>query len=255
MGFKGKKLGKAPVDYRERFYRSMVDPHELVATTVQVKETDLHILASRDVKEEARHLVIQYRHQLEAYISGHPVFLSSLQPLPGDIAAPPIVKDMIAAGRKANVGPMAAVAGAVAEFVGRDLLESGVEEIIVENGGDIFLKRSKKCKISIFAGTSPLSNKIAVLLKPAQMPVAVCTSSASVGHSLSFGKADSVTVIAPSASLADALATGIGNEIHSAADVERVIKKYKELPEITAMAIIMGEKLGAWGNIELTALS
>jgi ApbE superfamily uncharacterized protein (UPF0280 family) len=255
MGSKGKKRGKAPVDYRERFYRSMVDPQDLVAATVQVKETDLHILASLDVKEDARHLVIQYRHHLESYIAGHPAFLSSLQPLPDDIAAPPIVKEMIAAARKANVGPMAAVAGAVAEFVGRDLLESGVEEIIVENGGDIFFKRSKKCKISIFAGASPLSNKIAVLLDPIQMPIAVCTSSASVGHSLSFGKADSVTVIASSASLADALATGIGNEIHSAADVERAIKKYKEFPEITAVVIIMGEKLGAWGDIELAALS
>ncbi len=143
MGGKGKKKTRAPEAYRRRFYRHAVASQELHSFTVQVKETDLQILASRELEEEARHLVIQYRHHLESYIGEHPAFLRSLTPLPADYKAPAIVKSMLDAGRQAGVGPMAAVAGAIAEFVGRDLLTLGAEEVIVENGGDIFIQRRK----------------------------------------------------------------------------------------------------------------
>ena len=108
---------------------------------------------------------------------------------------------------------MAAVAGAIAEYVGRSLLLQGVREVMVENGGDIFLSRKKDCTVAIFAGQSPLSNKVGVLIAGKDMPRAVCTSSGTVGHSLSFGDADSVTVLASSTPLADAVATRLGNEV------------------------------------------
>jgi len=220
-----------------------------------VKETDLHILAGREVASEARHLVIQYRHQLESYIADHPAFLTSLRPIAGEVTAPSIVKDMIAAAAKAEVGPMAAVAGAVAEFVGRDLLRQGVAEIIVENGGDIFLYRKRDCRVAVFAGTSPLSNKVTLRLRTEQMPCGVCTSSGTVGHSLSFGKADSVTVVAPSTALADALATAFGNEVRSGSDIAAVIEKCKKfMGAVFGVVIILGDRLGAWGDIELGAL-
>ena len=93
---------------------------------------------------------------------------------------------------------MAAVAGGIAECVGQGLLDAGHKEIIVENGGDLFLSRSVALTVSIFAGQSPLSNRLGLNIVPEQMPLGICTSSGTVGHSLSFGLADSVTVVADS---------------------------------------------------------
>ena len=129
---------------------------------VCVRETDLLILADRDVSKQASHLVMQYRSHLENYISRHVEFLSSLVPLASDALAPPIVKEMLRAASLTGVGPMAAVAGAIAEFVGRDLLQTATQQIIIENGGDIFMARQQDSLAAIFAGTSPLSNKIAI---------------------------------------------------------------------------------------------
>ena len=254
MGGKEKKKSRAPEAYRRRFYRKAVEAKGLCSFTVQVQQTDLQILASQTLEEEARHLVIQYRLHLESYIAAHPAFLYSLTPLPADFKAPAIVKSMLEASRQAGVGPMAAVAGAVAEFVGRDLLQLGVEEVIVENGGDIFIARRDSCRIGIFAGASSLSGRLAVHLRAEQMPLGICTSSGTVGHSLSLGKADSVTVISPSTSLADALATAIGNEIRTAADLGPMIEKCKAMAGIIGVVLIQGEKMAAWGDIELCAL-
>jgi len=139
----GKKRKKiSPSAYNKRIYRQAVAADDLVSSFVTVKETDLHILAARNIAEEANHFVHRYRNQLENYITSHPDFLTALVPLEHDILAPPIVKGMLKAAAAADVGPMAAVAGAIAEYVGRDLLDAGLQEVMVENGGDIFLKRN-----------------------------------------------------------------------------------------------------------------
>ena len=161
---------KAPGSYRQRAYRQIQAQGDLVSSFVRISETDLHILADRDVEHQARELVLQYRMQLESYIARQPAFLTALLPLPADDLAPPLVRDMLQAGIAAEVGPMAAVAGAVAEYVGRSLLLQGVREVMVENGGDIFLSRKKDCTVAIFAGQSPLSNKVGVLIAGKDMP-------------------------------------------------------------------------------------
>jgi len=253
----GRRL-KKPESYRTRSYRQFPDQTELIATQVLIQETDLHILATRDVKERATELVIQYRLQLENYIVKHPLFLATLDPMPMDFLAPPLVREMLAAGQKAGVGPMAAVAGVIAEFVGKALAAEGVEEIIVENGGDIYVQRLRECSVAIFAGQSPLSYKVGLRLLPSQMPVGVCTSSGTVGHSLSFGKADSVTVVARSTALADAAATCIGNEVGTTlsakAGVERALAKAGEIEGIEGAVVICGEVMGAMGAVELVRL-
>jgi ApbE superfamily uncharacterized protein (UPF0280 family) len=159
------------------------------------------------VSELAQQLALQYRLQIENYIQQHHEFAKALSPFALDALAPPIVKEMLAAGSSAGVGPMAAVAGVIAEYVGRGLLHSGCREVLVENGGDIYINRCQDCTVAIFAGESSLSLRVGVKLAGHIMPVAVCTSSGTVGHSLSFGLADSVTVIARSTALADAAAT------------------------------------------------
>jgi ApbE superfamily uncharacterized protein (UPF0280 family) len=255
---KAGKARKKPESYCIRNYRQFHDQTDLVSTRVRIQETDLHILASRDVRERATVLVLQYRLQLERYIVKHPQFLTSLDPLPLDFLAPPLVREMLAAGLQAGVGPMAAVAGCISEFVGRALMREGVQEIIVENGGDIFIQRGRECSVAIFAGQSPLSYKIGLRLFPESMPVGVCTSSGTVGHSLSFGKADAAVVVARSTSLADAVATRLGNEVDTSLGakvaVERALAKAREIEGIEGAVVICGEVMGAMGAVELVRL-
>ena len=251
---KRKKI--SPESYQERTYRNNVTADGLVSSYVSVKETDLHILASRHVEQEANDLVYQLRNQLENYIRSHPDFLTALIPLELDTLASPIIKAMLQAATAANVGPMAAVAGAIAEYVGRDLLDTGLEEVIVENGGDIFLKRNDDCVTAIFAGQSPLNQKVGIKIPAGRMPLGICTSSGTVGHSLSLGQADSVTVLAASTPLADAAATRLGNEVSSVGkeNINHTLEVARTIPGLLGVVIICGEQMGAWGEIDLIGL-
>jgi uncharacterized protein len=205
-------------------------------------------------QELSLELVIRCRNQLETYIAGHPEFLTSFQPLPMDPLAPPLVKAMLQEAGIAGVGPMAAVAGAIAEFVGRELLASGLREVVVENGGDIFLKRDKDCLVSVFAGPSPLSQKVGIRIRGEQMPLGICTSSGTVGHSVSLGQADAVTVLARSVTLADAAATRIANEIKSEADLQKGLLLARAIPGLQGVLVIKGRQFGAWGDLQLANL-
>jgi len=221
---------------------------------VVVKETDLWVLAARDFSPEVRDLVIQERQQLEAYIAGHPDFLTSLVPWPADPFAPPVVREMIEAARATGVGPMAAVAGALAARVGRQLASLS-PEVIVENGGDIFMAITQPATIALFAGKSPLSHRVGLKIDPSLSPLGVCTSSASVGHSLSFGRADAACVLAESAALADAAATALGNRVQGPDTIASALAWAAALPNILGAVVIVGEKLGAWGQVELVPLT
>ena len=145
---------------------------------------------------------------------------------------------------------MAAVAGALAECVGKDLMEHS-QEVIVENGGDVFIGSNSPINVGIYAGTSPLSNKIGVRIHCPGAPVAVCTSSGTVGHSLSFGKADAVVVIAASTPLADAAATSIGNTISKKSDMAFGIEIGKKIEGVLGIVAIVDDKLGLWGDVDL----
>ena len=239
--------------YEERTYRNLVKTDDLVTFEVIVKETDLLISAEKDISREARESVLRYRHQIETYIEGNPQFQRSLSPLLDDPYAPGIIREMIRTSQTAQVGPMAAVAGAMAESVSRDLLELS-QEVIVENGGDIYLATSRERTIGIYAGTSPLSLKLGILIEPEDSPLGICTSSGTVGHSLSFGKADAVCILSKSAALADAAATAVGNRVREGKDIDRGLEKGKEIEGVLGTLIIVGEKIGVWGNIRLTKL-
>ncbi len=244
----------SPHSYQQRTYRRLAQPG-LVASRVQVMETDLHILATDQAENEALRLVTGIRKEIETYIRAHPEFLDALTPLGEDPDAPPSVQAMLAAARKAGVGPMAAVAGTVAEFVGRQLIRTGQQEIIVENGGDIYVHRLQPCTIGVFAGQSPLSGRVGIRLATTQMPCGVCTSSATIGHSLSMGASDAAVVVASSTPLADALATRLGNEVRDGRrDLERALCVARKMEGIMGAVLIVGEQLGAWGDIELVRL-
>jgi ApbE superfamily uncharacterized protein (UPF0280 family) len=237
-------------DYRERRYRQQIHHERLVSFKVAVQETDLMILAESDLTQLTEEIIYKVRGPLEGYIANHPEFLHTLTPLPYDKLAPPVVQEMLSAAQICGTGPMAAVAGAIAEQVGLALLrESG--EVVVENGGDCFVKVDSRVQISIFAGRSKLSNTLALKIYPERTPLGVCTSSGTVGHSLSFGRADAVTVISASAALADAAATKICNQVKSESTIREAIAFAQEIEGVLGVVVIVGDKIGAWGEVEL----
>lgn len=223
---------------------------DLVFFTVQVKETLLSIHAQQDLKGKALKAVLKYRADIEEYMSKYPEFLISFQPLPIQENIPAIVKEMLLAAGEASVGPMAAVAGAIAEYVGKELLPFS-SEIIVGNGGDIFIVSQKRRTIKIYAGNSPLTGKIALQIEPEETPLGLCTSSGTFGHSFSFGKADAVIAIAPSASLADAAATAIGNLVESAAHIPKAIEFAQGIKGLRGVAVIKDNEMQTWGKVKI----
>lgn len=236
--------------YQPRSYRHWIKDKDLASFNVVVKETDLYIRASTDLKRKARRLVLKYRELLERYIERHLSFLTSLEPLAVDNDAPHIVTEMAEAAKKVGVGPMAAVAGAIAEFVGNELLDSSAE-VIVENGGDIYLKSLSNRLIGIYAGKSPLSGNIALEIRGQDTPIGICTSSGTVGHSLSYGKADAVIVLSRSTALADAAATAIGNLIKRSGDIPGGIEFARSIDGLNGLIIIKGDKIGMWGEVKI----
>jgi len=240
--------------YEPRTYRHWITGKDLISFNVVVKETDLYIRASSNLKRKAHKLVLKYRDILERYIERHPSFVTSLEPLPVSDDAPHIVKSMSEAAARVGIGPMASVAGAIAEFVGNELLAFS-PEIIIENGGDIYLKSQSKRIVGIYAGKSPLTGKIGLEIKGQDTPLGICTSSGTVGHSLSQGKADAIIVLSKSATLADAAATAIGNLIVQLSDIPGGIEFAKGIDGLKGVIIIKDDKVGLWGKVKICQMS
>jgi len=241
------------IEYKERKYRNLIEGKDLIPFQVKEAESDLYIRANKELSFYARQMLLNFRGQIENYIDSYPLFKSTLLPYLQDDKAPEIINSMKQAARLCGVGPMAAVAGAIAEFVGRELLNYS-SEVIVENGGDIFIKSNKERKVSIFAGESPLNQKIILRIETQENFMGVCTSSGTVGPSLSFGKADAVTVISDSVLLADAAATAVGNIVKSKEDIEKGLIYAQKLKGIKSVIIIKEDKMGLWGEVNFTVL-
>jgi uncharacterized protein len=239
--------------YEPRDYRTPLHVEGLVSFTVTVKETDLFVLAQQNLEEITRDLVLKHRGYLENYIARFQTFATTLVPWPLTGPFPLVVNDMVSAGNAAGVGPMAAVAGAIAERVGLDLLPYS-DEVVIENGGDIFIKTNEPVSVGILAGQSPLSHQVGLRIDSTRKPMGVCTSSGTVGHSLSFGKADAVCVVSGSCALADAAATAIGNHVQSNKDISAGIEIGRKICGVEGIVIIKDDRIGAWGALELIPL-
>lgn len=237
-------------NYEERFYRRYLLNNSLIKFNITVAESDLLISAKTDVSEVAHRLITKYRTHIINYIYKNEVFLTSLRPLDYDELAPPIVRDMLKAAIKTNTGPMASVAGAIAEYVGMELLKFS-QDIIIENGGDIFLKCNEDIKVGVFTGDSPFRQRISFKIKKSEMPLGICTSSGKIGHSLSFGSADAACVKAKSAILADAAATAIGNMIKKGDDIYKALHFGMKIDGVTGIVIVKKDKLGVIGDVDL----
>ncbi len=234
-------------------YRRRVAAGELVSFVVSVAQSDLHISAGRDLSAPAGEVLAAARADIQTYIAAHPGFENALEPWPADPQASSIVAGMIAAGRAAGVGPMAAVAGAVAGAVGRALLPES-SEVIVENGGDIFFAGEARRTAAVFAGDSPLSMKLGIRLPAAPEGLGLCTSSGTVGPSLSAGKADAAVALARDVALADAAATALGNRVKSAGDLAAAMEFAESIAGLDGALVIIGKNLAAWGQLELVEI-
>ncbi len=240
--------------HQPRYYRQWTQNSDLVSFSAVVKQTDLYIQAQRSLRDKAIKSILKHRVPLEQYIMHHPLFLTTLEPYQVDEDAPAIVMEMAEASQTAGVGPMAAVAGAIAEAVGRDLLAFS-PEVIVENGGDVFLRILKMRLVGVYAGQSPFTGKIALEVKPNETPLGICTSSASVGHSLSLGTADAVIALSPSAAFADAIATAIGNMVRDTDDISKAIHRARSIEQLRGIVVIKGDRIGVWGKVKIATLS
>ena len=238
---------------QKRSYRNLVLKDNLVDFRVTVKETDLFVQALKPLEDITRELVLENRGYIENYIKRYPEFARTLKPWRVRGPESQIINKMAIAGKRAGVGPMAAVAGAIAEHVGSGLLKHS-DEVVVENGGDVFLRLRHPVTIGIFAGASALSLRMGICIDSRETPISICTSSGTVGHSLSLGKADAVCVVSDSCSLADAAATSIGNRVISKSNIQPAIDFGKQIEGVRGIVVIIGEDVGIWGDLKVVPL-
>ncbi len=239
----------------DRFYRHLMGGPDLTWFVVGDGESDLWVAVdTRSWRPELRGLAAEVLHRtrraLTRYLVRHPQFGVSHVPVEVQTAAPPLVREMAAAARIAGVGPMAAVAGAIAEEVGKALLPH-VQELLVENGGDVILWGSCPRRVAILAGVSPLSLRVGLLVTPQNGLTAVCTSAGRWGHSYSQGRADAAVAVASSGAIADAVATQLGNMIRDGRDLETAVRATSQRPGIIGLVAIRDDRLAAWGKLRL----
>jgi len=235
---------------KRAIYRNLISPGRLYSFQVDIKQSNLLVFADRKLPHETEEALIWCRKDIEQYIYRNPIFKSTFKPLSIEDEMPPIVQAMVEAGRLARVGPMASVAGTIAEFVGKRLLEY-CHQVIVENGGDIFMKVKKRKRVGIYAGESPLTGKIALQIEPEETPLGICCSAGTFGHSDSLGQADAVVVLSFSCALADAMATAVGNLTKAASDISRGLERLKQVKGVLGGVIIKERQMGAWGRIKI----
>lgn len=219
---------------------------------IDLEETHIRLTTDLANHELKRH-IYSIRRDLKNYISKNQDFLLSIEPIKAEGDLPLIVEMMIASSNVADVGPMACVAGTISELSLGYLIDMDSKYSIIENGGDIALVNDEKVLCGIYSNNQVLGNEIAFEIKPRKKQLGICTSSGKIGHSISFGEADSVTVISKSSSIADSLATRIANEVTGPTGEDKLSnalecsENYREL--FDGVLIISDDNVGTVGRL------
>lgn len=233
-----------------RTYRALQQP-DLTTFQVVIEETDLWIAARADLSGPMADHVRLLRGQILSYAAIHPRFLPSLTPLEVDPHAPEIIRRMCRAGQLTHVGPMAAVAGTVAQMVAEKFRDAS-PDLLVENGGDTYLFSTRDRQIGILS--MPEENvRLCVTVATEEFPCSFCASSAKIGHSLSFGNADLVVTRSKDAALADAAATALANLLKNVDSMDAVLAQAQAWEEIGLDGVFAQceGRIGLWGKMEL----
>ena len=241
------------MEYKERTYRSRFSDDERRWFCVKFLESDLWIGVDSgsyraSMEADTYAMLVELRRSMDAYLLMDPAYKAALTPYDAGLEAPEILKEMSRVSHKTGIGPMSAVAGAVARHVAEFL---GTKEVIVENGGDIYAQACSDMDISVFAGQSPLSEKIGLHIPAADFPLGICTSSGTVGPSLSLGHADAVMIVCKDVMLADSYATAMANRIKSVNDLQPVIDRISAISEILGAIAVKDDRMAITGQFEL----
>ena len=193
--------------------------------------------------------IVRQRRILEEYISRHPDFRQSLEPLELLAGAPEVAEIMARAAKLVGVGPMAAVAGAMAQFAGQAAIDAGANEVIVDNGGDVFIRAVEPVIIGLKTGTADLADRLAFSLQADDTPISICSSSGKMGHSMSLGECDLATVVAKDAALADAAATQAANLVGDVNDIDPALENISTIEGVDGVMIVKGARIGLAGKL------
>ena len=215
----------------------------------QLKETIVTIIAEDDVYiEVAKREIQKCRSKIEGYIRKDDFFEVTFEPYTCPKDAPEIIKKMCKSSEKLNVGPMSTVAGIIAECIIKAMTAKGAKHAVVDNGGDIALFSDKKVNVGIYTGNQSTEH-LAFQVLPENKIIGICTSSGRIGHSVSFGDTDAVTVISHDVSLADAAATALGNLVNADKDIKGAFKILDGIEKIIGAMIVIDNKIGLWGEV------
>ncbi|MBD3349972.1 MAG: hypothetical protein GF364_00620, partial [Candidatus Lokiarchaeota archaeon] len=197
---------------------------------ITMEESDVTLISESDlyIKFGIQKLLAD-RKILKQFIKQHSEFKSSFKPLQYK-DCPEIVEQMINASTLTYVGPMAAVAGALADSMGIYMKEKGAQISVIENGGEVFISSVEDIYIALYSMTTILKGKVGFLFRGKQYDIGLGTSSGTFGHAISLGKADTVTVFAINAAIGDAAATRIANEVNGE-DIEGSVGKGLEIAD------------------------
>jgi ApbE superfamily uncharacterized protein (UPF0280 family) len=193
--------------------------------------------------------IVRQRRMLEDYIAHHPDFRKSLEPIELLAGAPEVAQSMARAAKLVGVGPMAAVAGAMAQYAGMAALDAGASEVIVDNGGDIYIRAVEPVIIGLMTGTADLGDRLAFSLQADDTPISICSSSGKMGHSMSLGECDLATVVAKDAALADAAATKAANLVRTVEDIDPALENISAIEGVDGVMIVKGARVGLAGKL------
>jgi uncharacterized protein len=231
-------------------YRNSVSIKDKYFYRLRYKYTDIFITSDRDILKELEEPVTSFYSGIEGIISHDRTFMKSLEPVKEKQYYPGYIKKMCQASYRFGVGPMAAVAGAVCDRIA-EKISGKCGFLMIENGGDVFIKSKKPVRIGLFSYNSFFSDRLNIVIGAKQTPCGICSSSGTMGHSLNLGKSDLVTVMAESATMADAAATAVANSVLENADIGRSVRLYKKYKEVKGIIIIKDDRIGIWGNLQL----
>jgi ApbE superfamily uncharacterized protein (UPF0280 family) len=213
------------------------------------KESQSTIISERQIAVNTAIESIKRNYlELELYVRVNPEFLQALTPVLAP-KKPLVAKLMAEAAQKANVGPMAAVAGAIADLAVEDMLHAGCEVAVVEDGGEIKAVSNQPVDVAVGAGEEPLSNRFGFQLT--EFPIGIATSSGRFSHALSFGDAEAAIVFCKNAALADAAATAVGNVVKGCAEVgiQAGISRGLTIEGVEGVFILFKGEVGTAGKI------